>query len=866
MAEINDGMYTLNEFKNKGVLRLAPDFYVMVGGSDQTRVLVSKTSAEENDINNNGSTSSEYQDASYQNINFRSGVTQFGTSHAVTPGSGSCSLTYVCPQYSSLNQSLYVTNPNGTKTPYFQAMMEVKVYSKGRFMREEGGELIPAYYPIFWGFIVAVNEAYNSSESVFTLTCRDMLGWWEYQNVNVVGTPVASRWGAPAIHNTGTLYRLMNPWEIILNLFQETTFDNFIYPALTKGTVPPEVGLPNGAKAKWKDKAGNVMDAWRNRYGMGTQHPDSLNEDSAFSNLEMFGVSGIIPLTGSASRFSLEQSAAVKEEMEGERVTPTRPSNTAESNITPQQQGTTDKDSVKKSTSKTSGDLVYRVKEFQKIGSKVDIDFSVFGRVLPYGAFDSFAVGTEPTRSSKLEVAATVAGSIHFEFFQDTNGMFVFKPPFYNMDTSKNPVYVIKPGDIISADFAEDSSQIVTFIEASGPILMQSAAVDYTSVHADFGLMKKYGIREATVKVAYGNSPQELRAMAASEMAKTNAKSQTGSLTIVHRPEIRVGYPIYIEHMDTYYYVTCVQHSTTMGSTASTTLTLEAKRTRIYGDDGVPLRGYIQKSFEKSQETKDDKDSKDVAIEGELKKALSKQGIQIRTDGANSAKGALGSREQVVEAYKNSQSSTSTSYYDQELAPSDKYYRDGGYISSPEPGFYNIVQSEAFKNLANASSDAEKDGSAAFTKALADGDLSELTHFTLSTLPYTDMNGFYHIGGFPYGANMVLTANNALLDYQKFYGNDVAAFTLDSDGKTSDPMEQKVIIEDIETSSRKTKNKKILTSDASGSVGQSDKSTRGTVAKIGTQENPTAAIKQEAVIDTPMSKISIEELAENDGG
>ena len=51
---------------------------------------------------------------------------------------------------------------------------------------------------------------------------------------------------------------------------------------------------------------------------------------------------------------------------------------------------------------------------------------------------------------SKLEIANAVRTITGFEFYQDVTGNLVFKPPFYNMDTSSDPNYVIDDGDLIS--------------------------------------------------------------------------------------------------------------------------------------------------------------------------------------------------------------------------------------------------------------------------------------------------------------------------------------------------------------------------------------------------------------------------------
>lgn len=885
MGDKNDGIYTLNEFRNKGILKLAPDFFVLINGQSSSRVIVSKQSQQviETEAAASGKVEYKNRDAGYQKIDFRSGIKSMSTSFSNQPGSGSCNLSFVCPQYDSLSQNYYIKQPNGTKVPYFSTMMEISLYAKGRFMRQDGADTIPAYYPLFWGFVTSVNEAYNSNETTFSLTCRDMLGWWEYQNVNVVASPLNKRWGGSSIPSTGSLYRYMNPWEIILNLFEETSFANFIYPAFLKnGTLPPETGMPAGAMSEkgsrgmWELLAGGVLESWKSRFGLGQTYTENENKKGAFSNLEMFGISGILKLPGVAgSPFTEENTEKAKSKLK-ERKSPTLRQTDASGNQTDPAVSGEDKDSEKKSKGSSSGDVVYRSKAFQDLNSTADVDFSVLGRVLPFGAFDTYSMGSEPVRMSKLEVAAYVADSIHFEFFQDVNGMFVFKPPFFNMNTVNNPVYVIKAGDIISADFAEDSSQIVTFVEATGPILMQVSSTDYTATHADFGLMKRYGIRERTVKVAYGNSPEELRAMAASELAKSNARAFTANVTIAFRPEMRLGYPVYIDHMDTFYYVTNISHSITIGGNATTSLTMEAKRDRIYNEEGKSLRGYIQKSFETGSGEGNTASSRSDQLQ------TLKRHLDVNNQDAQkvaNARGNLSSKEQRREAAESSQNAPDTNYFSKSMTPSERYYKSGGYISSPEPGFYRIVESSAFKKIGNVTSDTAKTVSnenpqtqgSRLLDAIEE-ELSELVHFTAFTLPYTDVNGFYHIGGFPYGANLVLNTDGGLVKYTNFYGNSMAfkAGQLDMQGKSSDfrkvgndPVEKLDDQEDPKELNTKEK----VSSDALETSYSSEGSSREAVQNIGNKENPDGALQKEMESNATTSE-KIKALAEklNGGG
>ena len=65
-------------------------------------------------------------------------------------------------------------------------------------------------------------------------------------------------------------------------------------------------------------------------------------------------------------------------------------------------------------------------------------------------------------------------------------------------------------------------------------------------------------------------------------MGVNNAKAVIGSVTIPGRPEVRLGYPIYIEHRDSFHYIKSINHSFDFGGSFSTTLALETERRKIH--------------------------------------------------------------------------------------------------------------------------------------------------------------------------------------------------------------------------------------------------------------------------------------------
>jgi len=65
--------------------------------------------------------------------------------------------------------------------PLITPMMEVEIYAKGYFIIEG----LPQYYPIFWGLITEVSDSYSAGEHTVSVSCSDILKWWELCRMNV---------------------------------------------------------------------------------------------------------------------------------------------------------------------------------------------------------------------------------------------------------------------------------------------------------------------------------------------------------------------------------------------------------------------------------------------------------------------------------------------------------------------------------------------------------------------------------------------------------------------------------------------------------------------------------------------------------
>ena len=754
MARYNSGIYSLNEFKERAVLKLAPDAFVSFNNAYGHKI-VSATP--------DGPTA--YKDnPKGKSLDYHGGISAISVTNSVSPpGAGTCSLTVVCPQYEGLHESYYVEQDDGTKVPYFLPLMEVKVFMKGRFMPGAGfvtdgwdsaptAGNSPRYYPVFWGFVSGISESYSGGVSTFNLTCRDMLGWWEYQNVNIVPGAINKNLGGQGMPSAATLFRYMNSWEIILNLFQEVGYDSFMYPAALKSGQ-----IPNATPDSWRDDGDtkgsfalmrdHAVSYWDERFPFKKIISDTIKGIKSESILEMFGLAGRMDLSTTGGKDS-----SVK------YVDPTQVG-VERGQTTPQTNKKEDKDvALSNKVSPETGAILLSASNLMT--AAVTPDFGMMNKVLPYGNFSETTVSNdaEPITESKLGIAAKVTDDLGFEFFLDFNGNFVFKPPFYNLDTSATNTFRILPSDIINFNENFETSLVVNAIDVTGPLVQTVTGPPISASHWDFASIAKFGLRYKSVKLPFGSNAKQLQALAVSEMAKANALTTTATLEIPLRAEMRLGYPVYIDHIDSFFYVKGITHSITFGSSATTSLTLDSKRSKVRNGTGAVMRAYIYRTVESIVQSS-------FGVKG-LDPSAWPAGMKAAID--QRIKELNGSNSRVVRSDK----SVAENQDMQDKGPStrDKIYANQGFYQGLAHGLYTVAPSEAYYSLSPVSS-----SNALAPSKVTSRTLSEITYFTEDSVPYTDVSGYLHIGAFPFGANLQLAADFSLQDRTKLgFGTQLA--------------------------------------------------------------------------------------------
>lgn len=414
-------------------------------------------------------------------------------------------------------------------------MMEVEIYAKGYFLLEG----IPQYYPIFWGLINEVTDSYSGGEHSISISCSDILKWWEIckMNINPAFTQALGTLGRNIF---GNVFFGTNPYDVIWTLAQQS-FGDIIVGSGSLTSTFKEATQQQTFNAALSD----IMTYWEQRFSR------------IRSNLLLYGTNG----------------TAVRGDVLYDMYA----------------------GGPKNKNTKTWASQAVR-----KANGGQDASQMVFDPTDPQvQAFRTQFMNAgqvnfwQAEYQTKLELANLAKEAIGFEFFMDVDGSIVFKPPFYNLDVLPNkPVSWIQDIDIIDWDFSESEAEVVTQVQLQGNF---GGNIDYgfsedvtpfTSV-TDYHLLRKYGWRQQTYNSEFLADPQLMFYMGLDLLDRYNSRRHRGTVNIPLRPELRLGFPIYVAPKDQFWYIQGISHNIQFGGRAQTTLSLTAKRQKFIAPKGI---------------------------------------------------------------------------------------------------------------------------------------------------------------------------------------------------------------------------------------------------------------------------------------
>ena len=418
--------------------------------------------------------------------------------------------------------------------PIICPMMEIEIYAKGHYLVEG----VPQYYPIFWGMITEVGDSYSGGEHSVSIHCADILKWWELSKMNINPSYTGAK-GQEGTSIFGNVFFGRNPYDVIWTLAMQSFGDVVV----GSGSLVSSTREQGGQKKVFTAAMGEMMTYWNARFS------------HIRSNLLLYGVNGNV-VRGDQLDSAWRSGQYGKDRFASLAV-----------NV-----GGGGKDAGQMYFDPTDEKVVAFRTQFNQAG-QVNFWQSEF--------------------QTKLELANAAKEAIGFEFYMDVTGDIVFKPPFFNLDTLANkPVSWIQDIDVIDWDFSESEAEVITQLQLQGawggPVDygMPAECTPFTSV-TDYHLLRKYGWRTHTYNSEFMGDPNLMFYHGIDILDRINSKRHRGTVNIPLRPELRLGFPVYVAPKDQIWYVQGISHNIQFGGRAQTTLTLTAKRQKFIAPQGI---------------------------------------------------------------------------------------------------------------------------------------------------------------------------------------------------------------------------------------------------------------------------------------
>lgn len=463
--------------------------------------------------------------------------------------------------------------------------LEVHIYLRGYFPtqgltagvtpEQSGGvdvrsAMMYPYYLVFHGVVTDTSHEYSGGEHTATLSCTDLLHFWQYQRMSTNGAAFGARPTNSKVQMSLVGHNMtgMSPYAIIYQLFRDVQG--------SAGGVEFALGNKTNAAANSTVVGESLFSLsilyWEKRFAQAT------------TSLRLYGADGTL-----YNAFQAAFLASLKSEDPVRLAKKYAGKNTQTLELDPLVRA-----------SRVSGFDPYSVglgaeggSNDGKIGINVAQLQAFTSDISQWGSVNFW----ESQYATKLEIANNVKEACGFEFYQDVDGDIVFKPPFYNLDTSSSRVYRIEDIDIISFS-ASTKEPEATVVKVTGGHFrgiigfgLENNEWGTRAEFIDYRLVAQFGWRQQTFETKYHTDPQAMFFACVARFDIFNIGMNSATCTIPIRPELRPGYPVYIVSLDCFYYLHSFNHSFSYGGQCTTTLNLTGRRCKFYGPGQPPLDG-----------------------------------------------------------------------------------------------------------------------------------------------------------------------------------------------------------------------------------------------------------------------------------
>lgn len=523
----------LQSVQTRDVIKQAPDLVVYIEGLDY---LINPYLAEEPGLI----------------VAFNNYVSSFQSNYDLEQMIPSCTISLAVP---NVLDHLFRT-PGGNNI--LKTMQELRVYTKGYYLSPRGNSL---YHQVFRGFVTSIMYTMDGKFTNIAINGSGDMAMLERMQIDVSPALMSAAQGeaTPMASNTYN----MDPYKQIAYLFTYTSMlDGFSFFSLTQGNSKGNIFKSDYLQAV----EANFVVKWQ-------AYLFDLCRD-----VHVFGVPNVMDVTADV-KTTVSKSPASKE---GQSEPNQAARFALKGNVSEQQ---SQEDNL-------SFGFYDTIRQFMP-----DMSF---------GALELYN-GKIMTRLERLRHFTSLVG---YEAYQDIDGAIIIKPPLYNLDVTvvsdpaaksipptstlldlydQNNPFVVQLSEILEESESEDEAQVkMTRVLARGsmePGIQFISQEQWLTPAEDMDIpkMAQFGLRTAPpIEVGWfkDHDRASVFAYASTELARMNRGFRTYSLTIPLRPELKLGFPMYLPHKDIYGYIRSVSINFTRGSNATMSITLDSLRRR----------------------------------------------------------------------------------------------------------------------------------------------------------------------------------------------------------------------------------------------------------------------------------------------
>lgn len=464
--------------------------------------------------------------------------------------------------------------------------MEVSIYMRGYFPvkgafsgaspDETGGvdvsnSVMYPYYHVFHGVITEASHEYSGGEHTASVSCSDILHFWQFQQISYNGSVFGNRPEGSNVRPSliGHSFSGMTPYSIVYTLYRDV--------------MGSAGGVGTALGGNYTNVAGRATETGTSLWSMAALYWEHRFSQH-FNKLRMYSVSGDLYNAYEQAflgRLSTKDSDRLVKRFSDPTIQ-------------------TDEHDVLQGIYAAAQAIDYdpagtffgaKAEEDAKtggLGVNVNQMQAFIYNVSNYGSLNFW----ESDYASKMDMISNVCELTNFEFYQDVDGDFVFKPPFYNLDTSSSRIYVIKDIDIISLSVSHKEPEY-TVIKATATGMKNMGGVlegemGKRSIYVDFRLVAQFGWREQNFETNYLGDSKSMFYACVNRLDLYNIGIHSASCQIPIRPELRPGYPVYIEPLDCFFYLQSFNHSIQFGGQCTTSLNLVGRRAKFHAPGRPP--------------------------------------------------------------------------------------------------------------------------------------------------------------------------------------------------------------------------------------------------------------------------------------